>query len=376
MALRRVCDEATQTLLAMPASTPSLRLLADETVKVLSGMLRALDGLALLVDAPNQLPPGNRGFQPSVPDWLPSLVNAGRAFLTIGAVELIWVATAWPDGAFAIVIAAIVLLLLSPRGDLAPAGALAVTIGVTGSITCAATIKFAVLPALETFPAFCLALGLFLIPVGFVVARWHAPAAMAVLTTMASTFMPLISPTNQMTYDTAQFYNIAVAVFVGCGVDALSFRLLPPLSPALRARRLLSLTLRDLRHLATGPELPRSDDWDGRVLGRLTALPDQAEPWQRAQLLAALSVGAEIIRLRQMTPSLGAGAELDAAFGAVALGNSAIAIGKLRQLDRRLASIPGSGQETLTALQARGRILVTCEALAEQSAYFDAGANT
>ena len=322
----------------------------------------------------SQLPPGHRGFRPSVPDWLPALVNAGRAFLTIGAVELIWVATAWPDGAFAIVIAAIVLLLLSPRGDLAPAGALAVTIGVTGSIICAATIKFAVLPALETFPAFCLALGLCLIPVGFGVARWRAPAAMVVLTTMASTFMPLISPTNQMTYDTAQFYNIAVAVFVGCGVAALSFRLLPPLSPALRARRLLSLTLRDLRHLATAPELPTSDDWDGRVLGRLTALPDQAEPLQRAQLLAALSVGAEIIRLRQMAPSLGAAAELDAAFEAVALGNSAIAIAQLRQLDRRLASSPGSGQETLTALRARGRILVISEALAEHSSYFDAGA--
>ena len=345
MALRRVCEEATRTLLALPAGTPSLRLLADETAKVLSGMLRALDGLALLVDAPNQLSPDHRGFRPSVPDWLPSLVSAARAFVAIGAVELIWVATAWPDGAFAIVIAAIVLLLLSPRGDLAPAGALAVTIGVTGSIICAATIKFAVLPALETFPAFCLALGLCLIPVGFGVARWRAPAAIAVLTAMASTFMPLISPTNQMTYDTAQFYNIAVAVFVGCGVAALSFRLLPPLSPALRTHRLLSLTLRDLRRLATAPEPPRSDDWDGRALARLTALPDQAEPLQRAQLLAALSVGAEIVQLRRMAPSLGAAAELDAAFEAVALGNSAIAIAQLRQLDRppRLQSRLQSG---------------------------------
>jgi hypothetical protein len=110
------------------------------------------------------------------------------------------------------------------------------------------------------------------------------------------------------------------------------------------------------------------------VLGRLTALPDQAEPLWRAQLLAALSVDAEIVQLRQMAPSLGAAAELDAAFEAVALGNSAIAIGQLRQLDRRLASSPGSHQETQTALRARGRILVISEALAEQSTYFDAGA--
>jgi uncharacterized membrane protein YccC len=373
MAPRRVCDEAAQTLLALPAGTPSLRLLADETAKVLSGMLRVLDGLALLVDAPDQPPPDHPGFQAIVPDWLPGLVNAGRAFLAIGFIELIWVVTAWPDGAFAIVIAAIVLLLLSPRGDLAPAGALAVTIGVTGSIICAATIKFALLPALETFLAFCLALGLFLIPAGFGAARSRAPAATAVLTAMASTFMPLPSPTNQMTYDTSQFYNVAVAVFVGCGVAALSFRLLPPLSPPLRTNRLLALSLRDLRRLATASEPPRSDDWDGRALGRLMALPDQAKPLQRAQLVAALSVGDGIIQLRQMAPSLGAAAELDAPFGAVALGHSTIAIARLRQLDRRLASSPGAGQETLTA-RARGRILVISEALAEHSSYFDAGA--
>jgi uncharacterized membrane protein YccC len=267
-----------------------------------------------------------------------------------------------------------VLLLLSPRGDLAPAGALAVTIGVTGSIICAATIKFAVLPALETFPAFCLALGICLIPAGFVAARWRAPAATAVLTAMASTFMPLLSPTNQMTYDTSQFYNVVVAVLVGCAVAVLSLQLLPPLSPPLRTRRLLAFSLRDLRRLATTSKPPRSDDWDGRALGRLMALPDQAEPLQRAQLLAALSVGDGIIQLRRMAQRLGAASELDAPFEAIALGHSAVAIARLRQLDRRLASSPGASQETLTALRARGRILVISEALAEHKSYFDAGA--
>ena len=173
MALRRVCDEAAQTLLVLSASTPSLRLLADETAKVLSGMLRALDGLALLVDAPKSTSsrpsrvPAKRARLAARPRQRGARVSRDRCGRGI------WVATAWPDGAFAILIAAIVLLLLSPRGDLAPAGALAVTIGVTGSIICAATIKFAVLPALETFPAFCLALGLCLIPVGFGAARWR-----------------------------------------------------------------------------------------------------------------------------------------------------------------------------------------------------------
>jgi uncharacterized membrane protein YccC len=361
-------------LLALPARTASLRLLADETSKVLAGMLHVLDGLALLVEARSPPPRGDRGLRPGIPDWLPGLVNAGRAFVTIAAVELFWVVTAWPNGAATMVVVAILLLLLSPKGDLAFGGAIAATLGAAASIICAAIIKFAVLPALETFPAFCIAIGLFLIPVGFAMARSRQPAAIAVFTVMGFTFMPLLAPTNRMSYDTAQFYNSALAIFVGCGIAPLAFRLLPPLSPALRARRLLDRTLRDLRRLAIAPQLLRSEDWDGRMYGRLAALPDQAEPLQRARLLAAMSVGSEIIQLRHAAPDLGVVAELDAALAAFAQGRSAIAIARLRQLDRSLTDETDAGPETATALRARSRILVISEALAEHASYFEAGA--
>src|ERR1700754_682005 len=63
MTLRRVCEEAVQTLTALPADTPSLRLLADESARVLAGMLHVLDGIALLVDAPDQPSPDARDFR-------------------------------------------------------------------------------------------------------------------------------------------------------------------------------------------------------------------------------------------------------------------------------------------------------------------------
>src|ERR1700676_2232995 len=47
--LRRLCDAAVRALIDLPASTPSLRLLADQTAKALAGMSHALEGLALLV---------------------------------------------------------------------------------------------------------------------------------------------------------------------------------------------------------------------------------------------------------------------------------------------------------------------------------------
>jgi uncharacterized membrane protein YccC len=373
IALRRSCQDAVRRLLALPAGTPSVRLLADETAKVLAGILRALDGLALLGDAPHRASPGRRGLRVSVPDWLPAIVNAARAFVMIGVVELFWVATAWPNGASAIVFVTILILLLSPKGDLAYGAAVAFALGIAGVVVCAAIIKFAVLPALQTFPAFCLAIGLFLLPAGFAMARSRQPAAMAVFTAMGANFMPLLSPTNPMTYDTAQFYNLALAIVVGCGVAPVAFRLLPPLSPALRTRRLLASALRDLRRLAIDPLRPRSEDWEGRMYGRLAALPEQAEPLQRAQLMAALSVGTEIIHLRHLAPRLGVAAELGAALGAFAQGNSAMAVMRLRQLDRRLAG-PDAAPETAIALRARGRILIISEALAEHAPYFEAGA--
>jgi uncharacterized membrane protein YccC len=176
LALRRVCEEAVRRLLALSAGTPSLRLLADETAKVLAGLLQVLDGLALLVDAPGYSLPSHRGFQLGIADWLPPLINGVRAFLTIGAAALFWVATAWPDGATAIIFAAVVVCLFAPRGDRAYGGAMVFTLGAAGAVVCAAIVNFAVLPGLANFPAFCAAMGLVLIPVGFATVWSRNPA--------------------------------------------------------------------------------------------------------------------------------------------------------------------------------------------------------
>jgi hypothetical protein len=167
--------------------------------------------------------------------------------------------------------------------------------------------------------------------------------------------------------DELQFYNAALAIVGGIGAAALSFRLLPPLSPALRSRRLLELTLRDLRRLATGP-IPRAPgDWEGRIYGRLAEMPDAAEPLQRSQLLAALAVGTEIIRLRRIASSLGLRSNLDVALEALARGNSEITTTALARLDDRLASLPSNRPETSVALRARGSILAVSEALFEHA---------
>jgi uncharacterized membrane protein YccC len=299
------------------------------------------------------------------------LVNAGRAFVTIGAVELFWIITAWPNGAGAVTFAAVTDILLAPRAGQAYAAAMSFMVGTALSAAFAAIIAFAVLPNSETYAAFSLALGLVLVPAGAGMAQ---PWRTMVFIPMTANFIPLLSPANQMTCDTVQFYNAASAIVAGVGAAALSFRLMPPLSPAFRTRRLLALSLRDLRRLATGP-IPRApDDWEGRMYGRIAALPDEAQPLQRSQLLAALSVGTEIIQLRHIARRLDLGSELDVALAAVAAGNSAVTTTRLAVLDRVLASLPGAGTGARAALRARGGVLAVSEALTQHASYFDAAA--
>ncbi|MBV8336570.1 MAG: FUSC family protein [Alphaproteobacteria bacterium] len=256
--LRRICEAAIGTLATLPAPTPSLRLLTDRTAAVLAGISHGLNGLAVLVADPARPVPRSYRVRLHVPDWLPSLVSAGRVFVTIGAVELFWIITQWPNGALAITFATIGLLIFSPRADQAYAGAVGFVVGTGLTAALAAVIAFAVFPGKEGFAAFSIAIGVVLVPAGAGVAQpWQTPMFIS----MAAFFCFLLAPTNQTSYDVIEFYNRASAIVAGLAVAALSFRLLPPLSPAFRTRRLMTLILRDLRRLAISP-IPRNPaDW-------------------------------------------------------------------------------------------------------------------
>jgi uncharacterized membrane protein YccC len=367
--LRLACEQAIRALVALPAGTPSLRLLADRTAEALWGLSRGLNGLVLLVD-PARAVVRHGSASLRVPDLLPSLVNAVRAFVTIGAVALFWIFSGWPNGATAMTWATINVLLFSPYADRAYAGARLFALGIGLGCAFAAILNFAVLPGIETFAGFSLALGLVLVPGGTLAAgSWLGPMFAA----MAANFSSLLGPTNQMNYDTQQFYNSALAIVAGNSAAALGMCLIPPIPPAIRARRLLKLTLRDLRRLTTS-RIPRSNQaWEGHVYGRLSSLPDQADPIDRAWLLAALSVGTEVLRLRRIAPRFDLSAALDTALSALASGDSTMAIEGLAQIDRTLSGLPDTAPAMAVRLRARGSVRVISEALVQHAAYFDDG---
>jgi uncharacterized membrane protein YccC len=360
----RLCEACAHKLVDLEVETPSQRLLADKAAQVLAGMADALNGLALLVANPGKpVRPSHDLYRLRVADWLPALVNAGRSFVTILAVALFWVITAWPNGAGAITWAAIPSILFAARADQAYISARGFMTGSFIAAAAAAVMNFAILPNSETFAAFAVAIGLWLVPSGSVARQWPSAAH----TYMAAYFIPLLGPENQMNYDPAKFYNAALAILSGAGAAALFFRLIPPLSPSFRTRRLLALTLRDLRRLATGRAF---NDWAGHVHGRLSAMPAEATPLQRAQVMAALSLGAEILRLSPIARSLHLGTDLEGALIAVAAGRSAIAAARLKHLDEAFAADAACKP---AALRARASLIVIAEVLAQHVEYFDAG---
>jgi len=378
MVLREQAVASSHHLSALPTRCSSERLLTDNAARAFAGLAETINGLALLVRAPIVSPAGQGRWQWRIADWLPALVNAGRSAIAILGVQLLWIVTAWPGGGVAMVWTTIVTALFAPRADQAYAGALGYMIGAVVALSAAALLGFVILPQLTGFAAFGLVLAAYLIPAGTLMASgWRPPVAIGMVGTMVAFLMP----TNEMVYNSQAFYNNALALLIGNGAALMSFRLIPPIPPAVRAQRLLRLSLRDVRSLARTPGLWRIVDWQARLYSRLAALPEQAEPVQRARLLAALDLGSEMLRLNQglhaarhhLEAPRPESDDLVTAFRAIAEGRSGAAIDALGQLDARLAADgPGAAEDQV---RQSASIIGIVGVLRAHAAFFDAGEN-
>jgi uncharacterized membrane protein YccC len=366
--LREACCRAARSLTRSNAETPSERLLADSAAQGMLGMARALNGLAGVVD-PSDMIPVKGMARLHVPDWLPPTISALRALLAIGAISLFWIASAWPNGASAITFCAVITVLLPLQGDLAYSQSMAFLKGCVLAVGVAAVLVFAILPRATSFPSLCLALGLVLAPFGFMLARSKTPLFFFAASV---NFLPMLSITNGITYDASQFWNSASGILSGIAVGVVAIVIVPPLSPAIRTSRLIALTLADLRRLAKrAPPRRREDDWESRGVARLLALPEQAEPVERGALAAAVSVGKEIVRLRQVAPRFVPAAAVDAALQALAEGRSGEAIDRLKDIDRLIAALPSAEAASRIRLRLRAGILAISAQLSEYAPYFD-----
>jgi uncharacterized membrane protein YccC len=368
LGMRAVMRTAARRLVALPAETPSLRLLCDRTAEGLLALCRTMTGV-LMLSGPSRAQGLRRAVRLRVPDLMPALINGVRAFLTISAAALVWIWTAWPSGATFIVFAMVAITLFAPQEDAAYAMARSFTIGTALTAVFAAVVAFALLPNRTSFAGFCAVIGLVLVPAG---ALSGQPWQQALFVALEANFIPLLGPSNPEIYDPLQFYNAAVALLSGIAFAMLAMRLLPPMPPALRARRLLALTLRDLRRLTHNKVPPSSEEWKGKIYSRLSAIPDSVDNLQGARLASALTLGSGIIRLRRIAHRFGLDAELSGAMAAIAAGDSAAGIRELHRFDRALADLPPALPGAGLRLRTRATVRAMIDSLTQHASYFDA----
>ncbi len=296
---------AGEALLAEPAANVSERLLADRLGEGLLGLARAHDGTTLLRDPLHARPqPGHRAVY--VTDPLAAVTNGLRTMMVVGAAALAWVLTGWDSGPVFVIFAMVVVMVYALREEAAFSGAAIMAVGCTLSLLAAGATKFALLPLVQGwgfdgYGAFAVVVGgvLFVVAAAAVGLRQGTVRAAIAFGAMAN-FMPLFSPTNEISYDYAGFLNTAIAIMAGASLGAAGYRWLPPLTPALRTSRALSGTRRDLRRLMGGRWRLDEHGWARRLYTRLVQLPAKASLQQHAQILAALSVGHEVLRSRRL----------------------------------------------------------------------------
>lgn len=363
------CAAAARACVSISAKQLSPCVAAEQMAAALLSLARAANGLALLVDPLRaRIVPRRRAVWGGQ-DLLPPLVNAIRVFLTIASVTLFWIVTEWPGGQGAITFAFVSVILLSPQNEKAAGAATKFAVGTGLTALWAGVAKFALLPGQETFLGLAGVLGLTLVPLG---ALATVPRFALVFGPAATNFMPLLAPTNVISYDTEAFCNSALPIVVGVAAAVLAIRLIPPVPAAIRARNLLNAELTELRALATRPRTLSRDVWQVRTFRRFAAMPDDAEPVQRAWLLAALKVGSDIIRLRHLSDRSGFLPRLEACLRDVATGRIDAAVQGLAGLDGDLAAAAG-GLPSRTRRRARATVMTLRETLQAHASYFANG---
>ena len=356
-----------RNLVGLETKDLALRLTADGAADVASGLATAANGLAL-IDHPARARAVPRGSRLVVADYLPAMINALRVFLGVGAVVLFWIVTAWPNGPQAVMFTAITIIVFSPMQDRSIQAALGQGVGTIIAAVIVAYIKFVLLVNKETFATLALVMAIGLVPLGALssmplYAPYFIPASL--------NFIPMLSPTNLMTYDVVSYMNTALGLLAGCAAGGLALLLIPHLPLAIQSQRLVDLSIRDLRRLAAGKRNWTLREWQSRIYARLIAMPEDAEPVQRSLLVATLSVGIQVIRLSHLARPGQITIRLTEMRESLAHGDLTMLRRALDNLGDDLAAVPDTIPGARGRLRARSALLAIEDAVNRHSAFFE-----
>ena len=250
-----------------------------------------------------------------------ALLSALAAFLSIGLVCAFWIATAWPDGAIAALMAAIIGSFFATLDDPVPQ-MLAFLGDVLVGFVLAGLYLFVILPQIAGFPVLVLALAPFYLLVGAFIA---VPATFMRALSIALNGTMMLTLTDSYSADFAGFINTSAAAALGILVAAGVTALVRSVDAEVTVRRLRRACRRDVARAATRRGIVERPALAALLLDRLAELAprltgadaDADAGMQRA--LRDVTVGLSGVDVRHGSAALPPGARdsVDATLAAV-----------------------------------------------------------
>jgi uncharacterized membrane protein YccC len=346
---RRAAELKEACVAATPAVDPQSSWADLVTVNLVVRLIELIDswqaclGFAAYFADPAQAPTADIraaaariGPKPMHTDPGIALLSALAAAIAMGLCAFFWIATAWPEGAGAVLLAAVACTLFASLDDPTPTQR-AITTLFALCIPIVIVYQFFLLPAIGGFELLSAVLAFTLIPAGVLMAiPAYAPIGLA----LALGFCIEMNLQTSYTADLATIINSNSAFVLG-GVAALVVtRLMRVIGTQASAWRLMRATYRDLGDLADGRALPTLDQWASRMLDRVALLLyrqprfEQRPQYEFADALEDLRLGLNIIEMRSMAPRMSERAQevLAAMFAGLAPHFRALAHGRVAAL--------------------------------------------
>jgi uncharacterized membrane protein YccC len=314
----------------------------------LIGAVQDAHDLAALIAMPGRAPPpllgrlsGNRS-RPLHRDHGLAALSGFAAFAAVAGCCALWIATSWPDGAVAPMMAAVFASFFAAQDDPAP------SIGnflkfIVLSLPIAAVYLFAVLPAIDGFPMLAVVLAPSLLVLGYLQA---GPSTFPVAMPLIIGFLGSLSLQAVYSADFTSFINSFLAQIVGTAAALVATQLFRSVGADFSARRILHFGWRELAaNAARSPAaVVGRDVWISRMLDRLgllaprLAVVERRDELAEADLLNDLRVGINVIDLQLARAVVGPAAErsLTILLRAVADHFRRLAVGRFSPLPARL----------------------------------------
>jgi uncharacterized membrane protein YccC len=251
-----------------------------------------------------------------------ALLSALAAFIAVVLASAIWIATAWPEGSAAPMLAAVGASFFAAQDDPAPQIVQLANAGLIGAIG-AGIYLFGILPVATSFEMLALALAPALIACGLLMTQPRTGLLGLGLGVVGFTVLAI---QDTYTGEFAQFANSSIAVIAGLWISALVTRLMRSVGAAWSARRLRRINRRSLADAALGHDAQDGLelaalmlDRVGLIAPRISTLPPGDAEWT-SELVTEVRVGINLVPLRRVPRRLArpAAVEVDALLSALA----------------------------------------------------------